>query len=222
MNYLPEIHSLPWRRSTQCLSVSVSLCVRGVVMCENIPLGVLLYVCVGARVCVLSSSEQSSGNVWVTHEEMENLASSTKAVSTIWVLPTPSPAHQTTLTHRHCPHRDTHMSTPGRPLYISTTSHTNTFFVLVLGLACGCHVQSVIMWSELIDDECLISLFMYLITVDMSLKVNCRVTAHRKALCVCVSDVCVICVSNLVYCLYYAATQENEEGSWAQVRLLIC
>lgn len=37
-----------------------------------------------AFVCVFLSSEQSSGNVWVTHEEMENLASSTKAVSTIW------------------------------------------------------------------------------------------------------------------------------------------
>uniref|UniRef100_A0A8C6PB12 PTPRF interacting protein alpha 4 n=1 Tax=Nothobranchius furzeri TaxID=105023 RepID=A0A8C6PB12_NOTFU len=33
------------------------------------------------------TSRTSSGNVWVTHEEMENLASSTKAVSTIWVLP---------------------------------------------------------------------------------------------------------------------------------------
>uniref|UniRef100_A0A674ME29 PTPRF interacting protein alpha 4 n=1 Tax=Takifugu rubripes TaxID=31033 RepID=A0A674ME29_TAKRU len=30
------------------------------------------------------TSRTSSGNVWVTHEEMENLASSTKAVSTIW------------------------------------------------------------------------------------------------------------------------------------------
>uniref|UniRef100_A0A3P9N5T1 PTPRF interacting protein alpha 4 n=1 Tax=Poecilia reticulata TaxID=8081 RepID=A0A3P9N5T1_POERE len=32
------------------------------------------------------TSRTSSGNVWVTHEEMENLASSTKAVSTIWTL----------------------------------------------------------------------------------------------------------------------------------------
>uniref|UniRef100_A0AAQ4Q6G0 PTPRF interacting protein alpha 4 n=1 Tax=Gasterosteus aculeatus aculeatus TaxID=481459 RepID=A0AAQ4Q6G0_GASAC len=36
------------------------------------------------------TSRTSSGNVWLTHEEMENLASSTKAVSTIWVLPSPS------------------------------------------------------------------------------------------------------------------------------------
>uniref|UniRef100_A0A8C5EPF5 Liprin-alpha-2-like n=1 Tax=Gouania willdenowi TaxID=441366 RepID=A0A8C5EPF5_GOUWI len=32
------------------------------------------------------TSRTSSGNVWVTHEEMENLASSSKAVSTIWTL----------------------------------------------------------------------------------------------------------------------------------------
>uniref|UniRef100_A0AAQ4QEX1 PTPRF interacting protein alpha 4 n=1 Tax=Gasterosteus aculeatus aculeatus TaxID=481459 RepID=A0AAQ4QEX1_GASAC len=32
------------------------------------------------------TSRTSSGNVWLTHEEMENLASSTKAVSTIWTL----------------------------------------------------------------------------------------------------------------------------------------
>ncbi|KAJ0068459.1 hypothetical protein NL108_008388, partial [Boleophthalmus pectinirostris] len=33
------------------------------------------------------TSRTSSGNVWVTHEEMENLASNTKAVSTIWDTP---------------------------------------------------------------------------------------------------------------------------------------
>uniref|UniRef100_A0A8C5FKI6 PTPRF interacting protein alpha 4 n=1 Tax=Gadus morhua TaxID=8049 RepID=A0A8C5FKI6_GADMO len=32
------------------------------------------------------TSRTSSGNVWLTHEEMENLASSTKAVSAIWTL----------------------------------------------------------------------------------------------------------------------------------------
>lgn len=33
----------------------------------------------------------------------------------------------------------------------------------------------------------------------------------------------ILCVlSNLVYCTYHAATQDNEEGSWAQVRPLIC
>ena len=29
----------------------------------------------------------------------------------------------------------------------------------------------------------------------------------------------ILCLSNLGYFLYHAATQDNEEGSWAQVRL---
>uniref|UniRef100_A0A3P8Y6K7 SAM domain-containing protein n=1 Tax=Esox lucius TaxID=8010 RepID=A0A3P8Y6K7_ESOLU len=41
------------------------------------------------------TSRTSSGNVWLTHEEMENLASSTKAVSAIWVVP----SHPTTLAY---------------------------------------------------------------------------------------------------------------------------
>lgn len=64
--------------------------------------------CVHVRVCVLLSSEQSSGNVWVTHEEMENLASSTKAVSTIWAVSpllhptcTPQPLYNIHLTLSH-------------------------------------------------------------------------------------------------------------------------
>lgn len=49
---------------------------------------IYLFVCVFVCACapMILSSEQSSGNVWVTHEEMENLASSTKAVSTIWAV----------------------------------------------------------------------------------------------------------------------------------------
>lgn len=112
-----------------CVCLFVCVCgYVGVEMCENIHECILGCVCMRLRVCmifffmsvcvclgVFSSSEQSSGNVWVTHEEMENLASSTKAVSTIWVLPSPLPPPDT-LSRSHCPHRDTHMSSPGRPL----------------------------------------------------------------------------------------------------------
>ena len=76
----PEIHSLPQRHSTQYLCVCVCACMLKKKTCIFLA---AVYVCAG----VFSSPEQSSGNVWVTHEEMENLASSTKAVSTIWVLP---------------------------------------------------------------------------------------------------------------------------------------
>lgn len=104
----------------------------GVGMCENIHmtafLGVFLHVCVCAFafvcVCVFSSPEQSSGNVWVTHEEMENLASSTKAVSTIWVLPpSPSPIsstkHSLTLT----------LSLPRHTYVLSRKTPLNTYYI---------------------------------------------------------------------------------------------
>lgn len=96
----------------------------------------VFYVCLCAFVCicvclgVFSSSEQSSGNVWVTHEEMENLASSTKAVSTIWVLPFPSPP--TKHSHTHTVPTVTHICPlPEDPL---NTHYITRIFVLMLGM----------------------------------------------------------------------------------------
>lgn len=121
-SYLPEIHFLPWHHSTQCVTLCVCVCVWED-MCENkntkCILGCFLlserfcvYVCVFLG--VFSSSEQSSGNVWVTHEEMENLASSTKAVSTIWVLPSLL-APSSTFSPSHCPHSNTEDPAQGPP-----------------------------------------------------------------------------------------------------------
>ena len=105
-----------------------------------------VFVCVCVCVCcsMLSFSEQSSGNVWLTHEEMENLASSTKAVSAIWVLPSPpSHTHTHTLTHpvpaapHICP-------LPHPPCHQLSLLHANNLPCLCVGetmsLVCVCCV----------------------------------------------------------------------------------
>lgn len=101
----------------------------------------------------------------------------------------------------------THMSSPSaEPLQRPTTSHTNTFFC-----------DPALIWMYLLDATH-VALVIWMLV--------CYQSISWDEICVCVSEfilrVCLIspCLANLVCCLHCAATKENEEGSWAQVRLI--
>lgn len=170
-------------------------------------LGCSVCVCLCVRVCFrpLSSRPEMCG--WLMKRWRTWLPPPKRSV--------PSGCSPTLTATRHWPsprpHCDACVSPPGRSLSWSTAARVNIKWCWVFfDLFVSKNVLSGI-WYVCVC-VCLV-----LITLKFCLRV--------KICCVC--DVCVLfspfvsCLSDLVCSLHRAATQDNEEGNWAQVRSLI-